>query len=256
MRKIKLIASDLDGTLLRNDESLSSYTRAVLARCRKKGVLFFVATARPPRSLERLIPGLSYDGAICHNGGVVTLGGKIVWEQGIPPETAGALARHILQKFSQARLSAEISGELYANFDGSDLWPGIDFTLTDFSSFPEKPAEKFIVSLNFSGAAEKVTALLPEGLAAQVSEHAILMIQPKEVEKGKTLETVCRRFGISPAETVAFGDDWNDISLLNAAGTGVAVENALSEVKTSADEICASNEEDGPAKWLEEHLLR
>ncbi len=256
MEQIKLIASDLDGTLLRNDKRLSPHTRAVLARCREKGVLFFVATARPPRALERWISGLSYDGAICHNGGVVTLGGEIVWEQGIPPETAGALAGRILQEFPGIRFSAEIGGELYANFDCGVLWPGAPFILTDFSSFPDKPAEKLIAELAFPGITDQITALLPEELSAQVSENSIVMIQPKGVEKGRALMAVCERLGISPAETAAFGDDWNDISLLQACGTGVAVENALPEVKSAADEVCAGNEEDGPACWLEEHLLR
>lgn len=255
MGQIKLIASDLDRTLLRNDKSLSPYTRAVLARCREKGLLFFVATARPPRALERLIQGLSYDGALCHNGGVATLGGEIVWEQGIPPETAGALARRILRELPGIRLSAEIGGELFANFDGSELWPGVPFTLTDFSSLPEKPAEKLIVSLDFPGVEETVPALLPEELYCQVSDNKIIMIQPKGVEKGRALQAVCERLGLSPAGTVAFGDDWNDISLLKAAGIGVAVENALPEVKEAADELCGSNEVDGPARWLEEHLL-
>ena len=66
-QQIRLIASDLDGTLLRDDRTLSSYTRSVLKRCRTAGILFFAVTARPPRALESAIPGLEYDGAICHN---------------------------------------------------------------------------------------------------------------------------------------------------------------------------------------------
>lgn len=255
MRQIKLIASDLDGTLLRNDKTLSLRTRAVLARCRERGILFFAATARPPRVLESRIDGLFYDGALCHNGGIVTWGGEIIWEQGIPPETAGTLARRILGEFPGIRFSAEIGGELYANFDCGVLWPGAPFILTDFSSFPDKPAEKLIAELAFPGITDQITALLPEELSAQVSENSIVMVQPKGVEKGKALRAVCERLGISLSETVAFGDDWNDISLLQAAGTGVAVENALPEVKNAADEICGSNEEDGPAKWMESHIL-
>ncbi len=255
MKQIKLIASDLDCTLLRNDKSLSPYTRAVLARCREKGIFFFVATARPPRALERFIAGLSYDGAICHNGAVVTLGKEIIWEQGIPPETASATAQIILREFPGIRLSAEIGGQLYANFDVGVLWPGAAFTLTDFSSFPNKPAEKLLIGLDLPNAEERIPALLPEGLTGQISENSIIMIQPEGVEKGKALKAVCERLGISPAETAAFGDDWNDISLLKAAGTGIAVENALPEVKAAAADICLSNEADGPARWLENNLL-
>lgn len=255
MGRIKLIASDLDGTLLRNDKTLSSRTRAVLARCRERGVLFFAATARPPRVLESRIDGLSYDGALCHNGGVALLHGETIWENGFSPETALPLVRRVLREFPGARVSAEIGGQLYANFDCSSLWEKAEFTCTDFSTLPSRPLDKLLIGLDFPGMAEKILALLPEGLAGQVSENSIFMVQPKGVEKGKALKAVCKRLGISPAETVAFGDDWNDISLLKAAGTGVAVENALPEVKTAADEICGGNEEDGPARWLESHIL-
>ncbi len=255
MGQIKLIASDLDRTLLRHDESLSPYTRAVLARCREKGVLFFVATARPPRALENLIGGLTYDGALCHNGGVVVLNGEIVWEHGIAPDVALHLLRRLQREFPQATISAEIGGELYANFGADKLWFGTPYHFTDFSVFPDKPAEKLMLGLQFPEQVKEVDACLPEGLYCQVSDNKIIMIQPKGVEKGKALNAICERLGISAAQTVGFGDDWNDISLLQACGVGVAVGNALPEVKKAADEICASNEEDGPARWLEEHLL-
>lgn len=255
MRQIKLIASDLDGTLLRNDKTLSLRTRAVLARCRERGILFFAATARPPRVLESRIDGLFYDGALCHNGGVAVLHGETIWKDGFSPETALPLVRRILREFPGVRISAEIGGLLYANFDCSSIWEKVEFIYTDFSTLPNHLLDKLLIGLDSPGMAEKASALLPEELAGQVSENSVLMVQPKGVEKGKALRAVCERLGISPSETVAFGDDWNDISLLQAAGTGVAVENALPEVKNAADEICESNEEDGPAKWLESHIL-
>lgn len=253
--EIKLIASDLDGTLLRNGKTLSPYTLSVLERCRSCGIIFLAATARPPRALEAVIPGLDYDGAICHNGGVAVLHGKVIWEQGITSQTAAALAQRILEQLPGARLSAEIAGELYANFDAASIWPGCPYWETDFSSLPDKPAEKLIVEVESKEQVRSLERLLPEELYPQVSENRVVMIQPKGVEKGKALLELCRRLSISPAQTVGFGDDFNDISLLDACGTGVAVENALSEVKAASDCVCLSNEEDGPAHWLEQHLL-
>lgn len=255
MEEIKLIASDLDRTLLRNDKTLSPYTRSVLARCRERGILFFVATARPPRALERLIKSLSYDGALCHNGGVVIYKGECIWEQGIESGMAKELLQRLRKEFPDATLSTEISGELYANFNVDELWHGAPYHFTDFSTLPDKPAEKIMVGYRSPEQIKQVEACLPKELYCQISDDKIIMIQPKGVEKGKALEALCARLQISLVHTVAFGDDWNDISLLNAAGTGVAVENALPEVKAAAKELCASNEEDGPAHWLEEHLL-
>ena len=255
MKEIKLIACDLDRTLLRDDKSLSPYTRSVLKRCRERGILFFVATARPPRALERWIEHLSYDGALCHNGGVAIFKDEWLWEQGIAPEVASGLLHLFQKKFPDDTLSAEIGGELYANFDAGTIWNGIAYHFTDFSSLPNKPAEKLILGYRSPEQAKEVEASLPESLYCQVSDDKIIMIQPKGVEKGAALKVICEKLRIPLSQTVAFGDDWNDISLLTAAGIGVAVENALPEVKTAADEVCASNEEDGPAHWLEEYLL-
>lgn len=254
--QIKLIASDLDRTLLREDKTLSPFTQEVLARCRQRGILFFPVTARPPRSLENWISGLSYDGALCHNGGVALLRGEVIWEQGIAPDMALELLQTLKRECPGATLSAEIGGELYANFDPGVLWKNIPYHLTDFSSLPERPSEKLMVGLESTEQLEVVKALLPDELYAQVSDNTLIMIQPRIVDKGSGLLAACERLGILPEETVGFGDDWNDIPLLTASGIGVAVENALPEVKAVAKEICASNEADGVAHWLEEHLLR
>lgn len=255
MKKIRLIACDLDRTLLREDKTLSPYTLSVLKRCRDLGLLFFPATARPPRTLEQLIPGLSYDGALCHNGGVALFQGKIVWEQGIEPDLAAKLLLRFQAEFPGATISAEMGGELYANFPAETVWKDISYHRSDFSDLPGCPAEKLILGLTSPEQVRRVESLLPPELYAQVAENTILMIQPKGVNKGAGLLALCERLSISPEETVSFGDDWNDIPLLQASGTGIAVENALPEVKAAADEVCLSNEKDGPAHWLEEQLL-
>ena len=255
---IKLIVSDLDGTLLREDKTLSPYTRRVLERCRARGALFFPATARPPRTLDGWIDGLAFDGAICHNGGVVLLGGETLWERGIPPELAGRTALRLQEELPGARVSAEVGGTLYANFDAGAFWPGVAYVPTDFRAFPDRAAEKLIVGLapgREEAEATQIKALLPPSLRAQVSEGRAVTIQPADVEKGAALLDLCRRLGIPPGQSAAFGDDWNDLSLLRAAGVGVAVANALPEVRAAADQVCRSNQEDGPARWLEERML-
>ena len=254
-QQIRLIASDLDGTLLRDDRTLSSYTRSVLKRCRTAGILFFAVTARPPRALESAIPGLEYDGAICHNGAVAILNNEIVWEQGIEPALTAELIRRLLAEFPGIQLAAEIGGDLYANFRATDIWPGAPYLLTDYASLPDRPSEKWIVALSAPEEAAVLERMVPESLSVVVSENRITMIQPKDVDKGKALEALWQRLGLSASQAVGFGDDWNDLSLLHACGTGIAVENALPAVKAAADGVCPSNREDGVAQWLEDHLL-
>ena len=256
MEPIQLIVSDLDGTLLREDKTLSPYTRQVLRRCRERGALFFPATARPPRTLEGAVPGLSYDGALCHNGGVVLKGGDILWEQGISPRERDQVLGRIREAWPEARLSAEIGGVLYANLDATLLWPGVAYTYSSLEDLPPLPTEKLMVCVSSPQEAEALAGLLPEGLCLEVSEGVLAMIQPRGVDKGSALRGLCRVLGIPPEAAVAFGDDLNDIPLLKACGWGVAVSNALPQVKAAAREVCLSNEEDGVARWLEEHLLQ
>jgi len=255
VKRLRLIACDLDRTLLREDKTLSPYTLSVLERCRALGILFVPATARPPRTLEGLIPSLTYDGALCHNGGVALFGGKIMWEQGIASDLAARLLLQFQEEFPGTTISAEMGGELYANFPAETIWKDIAYHRSDFSNLPGCPAEKLILGLTAPEQVQRVEALLPPELYAQVAENTILTIQPRGVNKGAGLFALCEKLSISPEETVSFGDDWNDIPLLQTSGTGVAVENALPEVKAIANEVCASNEADGPAHWLEERLF-
>ena len=96
--------------------------------------------------------------------------------------------------------------------------------------------------------------LAPE-LYMQMSENVIAMIMHKNSNKLSAVSTLCKYWRLSLPQIAAFGDDLNDISMLSGCGVGVAVSNALDLVKNSADDVCGSNDEDGPAHWMEKNLL-
>mgnify|MGYP002564311569 CR=1 FL=1 len=75
---IKMIVTDLDGTFLRTDKSVSAYSQQIIRQCREKGIVFVIATARPVRAVKSFLPFLSCDAAIYHNGAVVRLGEKMI----------------------------------------------------------------------------------------------------------------------------------------------------------------------------------
>jgi len=77
----------------------------------------------------------------------------------------------------------------------------------------------------------------------------------EEAGKSKAVAALADHWGISIKDVVAFGDDTNDIDMLRHCGIGVAMGNAIDEVKSAADDICDTNENDGIAKWLEKHVL-
>ena len=130
---IRMIVTDLDGTFLRTDKSVSAYSQQIIRQCREKGIVFVIATARPVRAVKSFLPFFSCDAAIYHNGAVVRLGEKMLDGYGIPnPEK---YIFPLLEAFPDLHVSAEIQDCLYANFNPGNIWKDILYTFTDFTEF-------------------------------------------------------------------------------------------------------------------------
>lgn len=256
LRDIALLAVDLDGTLLRPDKTVSEYTLSVLERCRARGIRFAAATARPIRTAEGCFPGLSWDGAVYHNGAVIRFPSGETERRGIPVPIVRELLSALVRELPQAALSVELGERHYANFDPTTIWPGLAYTLTDFSDLPaDCPADKILIRVSTREEIRRVEPLLPSQLHIVLSENTVGMILNRQAAKLDGVRRLARHMGLSLKQVAAFGDDYGDLPLLEACGIGIAVDNALPEVKAGADAVCGSNDGDGVARWLEEHLL-
>lgn len=251
---IKMLVSDLDKTLLRDDKSLSGYTLSTLARMREKGILFTIATARPEVSVERNLPQLAYDCGVYHNGGLVDCFDGDRLHRSMPAGKAVAICRAIVAEDPKARVVVETGRTRYAAFDTSAVWPNMEFQPWDLEDLSEDRAEKVLV-LTEDGDLSPYQKYLDESLYTQLSDGRLCMIMHKEARKLAGVESVCRKKGIPLSEVAAFGDDLTDMEMIAASGVGVAMGNALDVVKAAADQVCLSNEEDGVARWIEENLL-
>lgn len=254
MKKIRMIVTDLDGTLLHHDKTVSPETLSVIAQARAAGALFVIATARPIRGVKGFIPGLEFDGALYHNGAVVTWRGERLEGFGVaqPLEVV-----NLIRATDPALwMAVEADDKLYSNFNATAIWQGVAYTRTeDFREIERAVADKIIVEARTLEELEAVSRLLPDDLYAQLSENRIAMIMNRRATKENGVRLLAKRLGIGMDEIAAFGDDYNDIGMLRACGAGVAVENALDEVKAAADDVCPCNEADGPARWIEEKIL-
>ncbi|MDR1184034.1 MAG: HAD family hydrolase [Coriobacteriales bacterium] len=255
MKSPKLIVFDLDGTLLRSDKSISAYTCQMLTKCQRRGLFLAIATARPIRAVKGFIPNLTYDAALYHNGATIHLFGKEIANSRIAIADARAILLAIADDFPNTRLSAEVGDRLYANFDFSDLWPGIVYTHTDFTDLPDVNADKILIGISSPTDVDRFRKYLPDSLYIQSSESAVGMVMSRNASKLIGAQLLCDKLDVTLAHTVFFGDDHNDIELLSASGAGVAVANSIPEAKLAADYICGNNDEDGPAKWLEANIL-
>jgi len=247
MRNIKMLVFDLDGTLLRDDKTISDYTKSVLCRCREAGIKVAYATGRGG-SASVVAPSEHFDARITQNGGIVTIGDTVVRKCHIPYQSARPL---LLACDRQGlKTSTAVSGMHYTNFVAPDHWPEVkNYAIADFARH-ELDAEALHIIIESPDDVAFIEEHMPAELYMTVTRDALGMIMHQDATKSRAVAELARIWGINQSEIAAFGDDANDIDMLKYAGVGVAMGNALDEVKAAADCICGGNDEDGAAVWI------
>ena len=254
MSKIKMIVTDLDGTLLTSGKYISASTKRVLSFLKEQGILFVIATARPIRTVTPIFTDVTYDAGIFHNGAVILEENQNIMNIGVTKPYE--MLSHILTDQPECHVAVEVEDHLYANFDAERLWPGVGYTTTSkFFEVQGKVADKLIIEVDSLERMSNYEKYLTKELYLQLSENKIAMVLNREATKIKAVEKIASRYGIQMEEIVAFGDDYNDIDMITGCGIGVAMDNALEEVKGAADEVCDTNDQDGIAKWIEQNIL-
>jgi len=252
---VKMIVTDLDRTLLRTDKTISDYTADVLNRCRQNGIKVAFATARPKRTVIQFCEKIPADSMILHNGAVIYVSDRIIKKCGISSDMKNHVLLSISRDFPEATISVEIDDMLYANFDVSAVWNNIQALQTDFSDLPDKPADKIIIGVTSINDIDRLSKYLPNDLYIEMNEGKLGLIMNRSATKWHAIHDISQYFNIMADEIAAFGDDCNDIDMLKNCGIGIAVANAINEVKASADYICDTNDNDGVARWIEENVL-
>jgi len=250
---ISVVAFDMDGTLLRSDDTVSPRTMAALTECRRRGMRLVVATGRRLASAQRsLPPELQAIPSVMLNGAHVYLDGVRIHHRPIPQDSARALARWIEERFPHCTLFADVDGQLYVN--RPDDYPEA-CQVTRISEAITCPPCKMVVNLGDSLTVDRLVGHLPPGcrMIATAGGRWAEIVAPS-VSKASGLEVLLRRWGLTTADTLTFGDDMNDLELVAEAGIGVAMGNAASELKERADLVAPSNDEDGMAQVLERLL--
>lgn len=252
---VKMIVTDLDNTLLRRDKTVSEYTASVFSRCRNAGIKIVFATARPVRAVTKWLNiDIQSDACIYHNGAVIHINCGMFQETGIEPGIVNKLLG-AAEQLDSMKIAVETADMLYANFVATSVWPGVEYTMTDFTDLPKQPADKIIFITADKKEINKIEQLLGDALYWEISENEVLMVMNKDARKRNAVNALAVQFGIQLSEIVAFGDDHNDVEMLRDCGVGVAAANAIDEAKAAADYICGDCDDDGVAKWLEENIL-
>lgn len=249
---IKMIVTDLDGTLLREDKTISKRTIYALEKCREKGIKILYATARG-NSSKILAPSELFHGFVRLNGATAYIGDSIVYNKLIPIDNVRELL--IAADNAGINIAAEFNGIHYANFNVTKKWPWIKYyKIANFKEL-DIEAEKLYAIAETPQVIELIKKYLPKDLYLYVSRDNLAMVMQKEAMKSKAVAVIAEYWSINSSEIVAFGDDTNDLDLLQYCGASVAVANALNEVKDATNYICDTNDNDGVAKWIEENIL-
>jgi hydroxymethylpyrimidine pyrophosphatase-like HAD family hydrolase len=271
MHRPRLVASDVDGTLLDPTDQVSERTRAAVHRVLAAGVPFVLVTGRPPRWIPPVVEQLGHAGpTVCANGAVLydAATDQVSYTAALDPVQLRDAAALVATVLPGAKLAVELpTGSAAVN--GADQflaepgythpWPGADSVDAPRAAVLGRPAIKLLVRQP-DASSDVMAAVVEELLGAQSGNrlditystgYGLIEISAPGVTKGTGLARLAGELGIAPTEVLALGDMPNDLSMLRWAGYGVAMANAHPTVLESADEITARNSEDGLALVLE-----
>lgn len=266
-----LIASDVDGTLLDADETVTARTRDAVAAAITGGATFVLATGRPPRWIGPVVDALGFAPmSVCANGAVLydPSSDRIVSARTLSADVLAELAEIATRAIPGAGLAVERVGNSahdaatpqFVSSPGYEhAWLNPDNTEVSLEDLLSAPAVKLLIRKAGARSSDMAAALAPhigiEGDITYSTDNGLVEIVPLGISKATGIEEVARPLAIAADDVVAFGDMPNDVPMLAWAGHGVAMGNAHPEVLAVADEVTASNTEDGVARVLERWWL-
>jgi HAD superfamily hydrolase (TIGR01484 family) len=263
---VKALATDLDGTLLRRDLTVSERTVRTLRAASAEGILVALVTGRPVRWLQRVYDqlGAAYP-AVCANGAMVydPTADETLHISPLLPAVLADLCQRLRVAIPDARFAVEIEEgrALRHEVDYPLRWDAEDAAVRPVASLAELTSVAAVKLLVRAGQRDpdEFTTLVAGcvgGLAEAThsSFSGLVEISAAGVTKAAGLAWLCERHGVPAAEVVAFGDMPNDLPMLGWAGHAVAVANAHPAVLAAADKVTAANDDDGVAVYLDRLL--
>lgn len=281
----RLIATDIDGTLINDDHHVTPFTREIFQKAKQQGYEVVIATGRDHDSAQEIAGELGFnsdDIAILSNNGLhvsYPKGGYFVKESTMSYEDC----KHfevVGEKYYMGILYL-CKGVIYFQMDDrslSDFEVGMDVNRmiyfnehlktvriqsveeikTEFSKGLEVEKMVYIQHPDYLELMkERLMKEFPDDYTLLIVSEGWSEIMPRKINKGDALLTLAKAMGVDPEAIIAFGDSDNDLTMIQHAGRGVAVKNARETLKIIADDITPyTNDENGVALYIEQHLLK
>jgi Cof subfamily protein (haloacid dehalogenase superfamily) len=265
-----LIACDVDGTLITDDETVTPRTRNAVRAAVDGGAQFILATGRPPRWVRPVVDELGFAPmAVCANGAVIydPASDRVVSARTLSVEILAALAEIATRVIPGAGLAVERVGSAhdtatpqFVSSPGYEhAWLNPENTEVSIEDLLSAPAVKLLIRKTGARSADMAAELAGhigiEGDITYSTNNGLIEIVPLGISKATGIAEIARPRGITDDDVVAFGDMPNDVPMLLRAGHGVAMGNAHADAVAAADEVTTPNTDDGVARVLERWWL-
>jgi Cof subfamily protein (haloacid dehalogenase superfamily) len=278
MNDIKVIIMDVDGTLANNNKVISKKTKDALMKAQEAGAILILASGRPTSGLmdfaKELIMDENHGLLVSFNGSKVIdcQSNEVLFNETMSVEEGQAVLQH-LKKFD-VKPMIDKGDYMYVNdvfnneidFNGNTIniikyeSRGGKFKLCemdDLAAFADYPLNKILTAGDPDYLQENYKAIMEpfkDSLSCMFTAPFYFEFTANGIDKAKALDTVLIPMGYKKEEMIAFGDGHNDASMVKYVGTGVAMANAVDDLKAVADEVTRSNEEDGIAFTLSKYF--
>jgi len=261
----KLIAIDIDDTLLNSHNQVTEVTKQALKAAQNAGVTVTLATGRMFASAQQIakqielnVPIITYQGSLVKT----LLDEKILYQRDVPQEASAELLNYV--KEHQLHLQLYVNDTLYGIEDNERIKAysknsNIPYKIeADFNALITQPNHKMLI-IDEPHVLDSHIPILQEKfghvLHITKSKPNFLEFMHKQGTKGEALKFLAEHFNCQLSETIAIGDAWNDREMIQVAGLGIAMGNAVEPLKELADFITLSNDEDGVAYAINKFIF-
>ena len=255
---VKMIIMDLDGTLLTNDKNVSEYTLSILRKCKSIDIKIVIATARSENSGKRIINLIEPDIMILNGGSLVkNNNGKIIYKRLLSKIASDGIISECVKNKHIGDITVETEKDYYVSYKDSAYH--LDYIHGKYHNFLvplSQETYKITVEVFSEGTGKEIENKFKECKYIKFTGENWGRFAHKEAEKMAAIRAILEEEEITIKETMAFGDDYNDIEMIKECGIGVAMGNGIEEIKEAAKYICGNNNEDGLGKWIEENILK
>jgi hypothetical protein len=250
--KIKLILCDLDDTLMTSKKEVLPRTREALLECSRRGILIGYVTIRSPRKTGIYTKELPCDCLANYNGAMIRVKDQIIGNYSISHQTGRKLIQSLTEEYPGLSIGAYFEPLCYYN---GEIRIAGSQEITNYTMSEVPPYDFQRIRIVPGEHKPDLTRFAAEELSYTVTVHNSIIITHSRANKENAVRRLMEHFQLQASEVLSFGDDYVDLGMLRASGTGVAMGNAVQELKHAADYVTLTNEEEGIAEYLNRFVL-